>query len=86
MMSQNFSSPFSNLPSVARLLLAGLCVGELSAFTVDGVRNTTSETGYTSRAVQTIQNSGGQENVLANLHSAVTDANLRLFIGGTGAF
>ena len=67
---------------VVRLLLASVCAGELTAFTVDGIRDTAVETGYTERAVQTIQSSGGQENVLANLHSAVTDANLRLFIGG----
>lgn len=86
MMSQVFFRPFPYLPSLARLLLAGLCVGELPAFTVDGVRNTDNETGYTSRAVQTIQSSGGQENALANLYSAVTDANLQLFIGGRARF
>jgi hypothetical protein len=70
----------------SRLLLAGLCAGKLAAFTVDGIRTLATESGYTVRAVQTIQSSGGQENVLANLHSAVTDANLRLFIGGRARF
>jgi hypothetical protein len=70
----------------SRLLLTGLCAGKLAAFTVDGIRTPATESGYTVRAVQSIQSSGGQENVLANLHSAVTAANLRLFIGGRARF
>lgn len=86
MISKKFLRRPVSIAPVAHLLLAGLIAGNLAAFTVDGIRNTVSETGYTARAVQTIQSSGGQENVLANLHSAVTDANLRLFIGGRARF
>jgi hypothetical protein len=63
-----------------------MCTRELAGFTVDGIRNPVSEPGYTERAVQGIQSSGGQENALANLHSAVSSANLRLFLGGRARF
>lgn len=86
MISQNFSKHASAAAHVVRLLVAGMCGGDLAAFTVDGIRNTGSEPGYTARAVQVIQSSGGQENALANLHTAVSDANLRLFIGGRARF
>jgi hypothetical protein len=83
MTSKEFFHPFSSIPSLNRLLIAGLCVGELAAFTmdgIDGIRNTVNEPEYEQRVVQGIN--GAQENTLANLHSAVTNANLRLFIGG----
>jgi hypothetical protein len=58
--------------------LAGALVAQ--GFTVDGIRNTTDEGTYTQRTVQL--NQGAQNNVMANLYTAVTDANLRVFLGG----
>ncbi len=51
------------------------------AFVVDGIRDTTLNEPYTQLAVQTIV-PVANSNVLANLHSALTEANLRLFLGG----
>lgn len=49
--------------------------------TVDGVRNG-SDTGYTERAVQQTATGWGNENALANLHTAQDGSNLAVFIAG----
>jgi hypothetical protein len=49
--------------------------------TVDGVRDG-SDTGYTERAVQQTTTGWGNDNALANLHTAQDGANLAVFIAG----
>ena len=49
--------------------------------TVDGVRNG-SDTGYTERAVQQTTTGWGNDNALANLHTAQDGSNLAVFIAG----
>ncbi len=49
--------------------------------TVDGVRNG-SDTGYAERAVQTTTSGWGNDNALANLHTAQDGSNLAVFIAG----
>ena len=72
------STRFSTKLAWVAAWLAGACGAQ--GFTLDGIRNTTTEAGYIEQSVQV--NSNENFNLLANLHTAVTDANLRVFLGG----
>jgi hypothetical protein len=71
-----------HLGAINAALIVSSAIPATAAITVDGTRDTGTETEYTEKAVQTQTTGWGTGNAIANLHSVQSGKLLNLFIAG----